>query len=118
MRFIFNILASTQDTNKFSIGGSLCADADGKDKGLLLDMIDSMKEVNEKLQPNECISLGDDYIKLVDIPITACYNILSTYKSNLHADIHVTIAETAQFIPKNCEPIARMEVNRLFNEFM
>lgn len=118
MRFIFNILASTQDTNKFSIGGALYADADGKDKDLLLDMISSMKEVNEKLQPNECISLGADFIKLVDIPITACYNILSTYKSNLHADVHVSIADSAQFIPKNCEPIARMEVNRLFNEFM
>lgn len=113
MKFIFDTVVATQDTNKFAVAGRLTPETE-EDKVLVHEMIEGIKTLNNNLQENNCVIPQTNTIVYANIPISACANIIRTFERNFGIKIGSELSETAEIYPPNARAFAKMEIARLF----
>lgn len=114
MLFNFEMVYKTNSELKYRIGGRLIPEE--CDKDIFVQVKDEYKRIidEENISFQDHLVLKDDCILYADIDIISMSNILKILSKNLEFKINPVVDKGCVFKPSSCEPLFKMEINRLF----
>lgn len=117
MVFNFEVITKINSSSKYKIEGYLEPELDDEeDKELFTQIKDSYVEIfnQNELDLNDNMTFKENCIYFSDFDVVVLSNIFKILKKNLDFDIKLNIKDDCKFIPSFCEPLAKMEIRRLF----